>query len=785
MGDTPPPPAMTHEPDSRRDHLGNTLRASEIRYRRLFETAHDGILLLNADTAQIEDVNPYLIKMLGYSHGQFLGKKLWEVGPFADIALSKEMFAELQVKGYVRYDDLPLKTINGVRIDVEFVSNAYDCDGIKVIQCNIRDISERKAAERELHARELRYKAVTTSATDAFVTSDAAGRIVGWNPSAERIFGYAEAEIIGQPLALLLPQRILKRHLDNNKASVQTGSERGIVGKTVERMGRRKDASEFPLELSLAEWTVGDNPFFTAIIRDVTTSKAAEARIQRQTKLYAALSQCNKAIVHCVSEEELFPKVCRAAVLFGDMKMAWIGMVNPETLMVLPSACFGDDAAYIREAAISVDADSPFGGGPTGTAIRNDQPSWCQDFLNDPLTAPWHEHGKRAGFAALASLPLHRKGRVVGVFSLYSGVANSFDEPARELLIEMATDISFALDNFAREAQRRKAEEQLYAAEEKFRGLVEQAIAGIFILQNGKLVYVNPRGAEIIGPGSTDDLIGTDLFHWVAEADRDRVVETMLRLHDGDATSVKFDFGVLHPDGTTIHVGANAARATHDGAPAIIGMLKDISVQKRADEEILRYVERLKTALKSTVEVATMISEMRDPYTAGHERRVAEIAAAIGAELGFDADRQEGLQVAGHLHDIGKMTVPAEILSKPGKLRPAEYALIQEHAQASYDVLKGVEFPWPVAQIALQHHERMDGSGYPRGLMGDAILFDARIMAVADVVEAMSSHRPYRPGLGIEKALAEIERGSGTAYDADVASACLNLFREKNYTLPM
>lgn len=180
-----------------------------------------------------------------------------------------------------------------------------------------------------------------------------------------------------------------------------------------------------------------------------------------------------------------------------------------------------------------------------------------------------------------------------------------------------------------------------------------------------------------------------------------------------------------------------------------------------------------------------MISEMRDPYTAGHERRVAEIAAAIGAELGFDADRQEGLQVAGHLHDIGKMTVPAEILSKPGKLRPAEYALIQEHAQASYDVLKGVEFPWPVAQIALQHHERMDGSGYPRGLMGDAILFDARIMAVADVVEAMSSHRPYRPGLGIEKALAEIERGSGTAYDADVASACLNLFREKNYTLPM
>ena len=279
-------------------------------------------------------------------------------------------------------------------------------------------------------------------------------------------------------------------------------------------------------------------------------------------------------------------------------------------------------------------------------------------------------------------------------------------------------------------------------------------------------------------------MIGTDLFFWVAEDDRDRVAETMRRLFEGLAQSVTFDFAARRRDGTTIHVSANAARATHDGGPAIIGMLKDVSAQKLAAEEILRHVEQLKTALKSTIEVATVISEMRDPYTAGHERRVAEIAAAIGAELGLDADRQEGLQVAGHLHDIGKMTVPAEILSKPGKLRAAEYALIQEHAQASYDVLKGVEFPWPVAQIALQHHERMDGSGYPNGLSGEAILFDARIMAVADVVEAMSSHRPYRPGLGIEKALAEIERGRGTAYDAGVTDACLRLFRENRFLLP-
>lgn len=324
------------------------LKVSESRYRRLFETAQDGILLINAESGQIEDVNPFLMRLLNYSHEEFLGKKLWEVGPFKDIAQSKEMFLEIQTKGYVRYEDLPLKTKSGVKIEVEFVSNSYDVEGIKVIQCNVRDISERKKAE-------------------------------------------------------------------------------GIT---------------------------------------------------------------------------------------------------------------------------------------------------------------------------------------------------------------------------------------------------------------------------------------------------------------------------------------------------------------------LRYYEQLKVALRNTVEVATIISEMRDPYTAGHERRVAAIASAIGAELGFDEIRQEGLRVAGYLHDIGKVGVPSEILSKPGKISPIEFQLIQGHAQASYDVLHAMEWPWPVADVAHQHHERMDGSGYPQGLKGDEILLEARIMAVADVVEAMSSHRPYRAALGLDKALAEIELGRGAKYDSQVVNACLKLFRETGFQLP-
>ena len=188
--------------------------------------------------------------------------------------------------------------------------------------------------------------------------------------------------------------------------------------------------------------------------------------------------------------------------------------------------------------------------------------------------------------------------------------------------------------------------------------------------------------------------------------------------------------------------------------------------------------------MHSTIEVVSTIGELRDPYTHGHEHRVGDIAVAIATEMGLPEDRIEGICVAGYLHDVGKIAVPAEILSKPSKLSKVEFDLVKQHAQQSYEILKNVEFPWPVAEAAWQHHERLDGSGYPRGLKGDAIILEARILAVADTLEAMASHRPYRPGLGIDKALAEIERGRGTAYDPLVVDACLRLFSEKNFKLP-
>ena len=321
------------------------------------------------------------------------------------------------------------------------------------------------------------------------------------------------------------------------------------------------------------------------------------------------------------------------------------------------------------------------------------------------------------------------------------------------------------------------------AAAEQFRGLVEQSIAGIYIVQDGKFVYANPRFAEIRGYQSADELIGREPLSLVAEKDRAMIVENDRLLLSGEVRNMGYAFTALCKDGSTTEVGAHAANATYQGRPAVIGLMQDISEKIRAEETLQHYVTQLEVAFKSTVQVATSLSEMRDPYTTGHSRRVAEIATALSAELGFDAQRQEGMRVAGYLHDIGKISVPSEILAKPGRLDPIEFDLIKEHAQGGYDILKGVEFPWPVAEVARQHHERIDGSGYPQGLKGEEILLEARILAVADVVEAMSSDRPYRPGLGIDRALAEIERGRGSAYDPGVVDACLRLFREQGYAV--
>jgi putative two-component system response regulator len=202
---------------------------------------------------------------------------------------------------------------------------------------------------------------------------------------------------------------------------------------------------------------------------------------------------------------------------------------------------------------------------------------------------------------------------------------------------------------------------------------------------------------------------------------------------------------------------------------------------ERANALLRTSETRSRSLTTAVVETISKMVEYRDPYTTGHERRVGDLAAAIASRLGYCTEKLNGLRIGGYLHDVGKIAVPSEILTKPGRLTDTEFMLIKAHTQVGYDILSGIDFPWQVAEMARQHHERLDGSGYPRGLVGEQILPEARILAVADVVEAMVSHRPYRPAIGLKEALAEIEQGRGSCYESTVVDACLHLFREGGF----
>jgi len=212
-----------------------------------------------------------------------------------------------------------------------------------------------------------------------------------------------------------------------------------------------------------------------------------------------------------------------------------------------------------------------------------------------------------------------------------------------------------------------------------------------------------------------------------------------------------------------------------------VQLRREVDHRRQVQQQLQQSLQRLKSIIGGTVMAIAMTVEKRDPYTSGHQHRVAELSKAIGTELGLPQDQLEGLYIASAIHDIGKISLPAEILSKPSHLSSIEMSLVQAHAQAGYDILQSVDFPWPVADIVLQHHERLNGSGYPQGLSGEAILPEARIVGVADVVETMSSHRPYRPSMGLDKALEEITAQKGLLYDPAAVDACLALMHQKRF----
>lgn len=329
---------------------------------------------------------------------------------------------------------------------------------------------------------------------------------------------------------------------------------------------------------------------------------------------------------------------------------------------------------------------------------------------------------------------------------------------------------------------RKHAEEALRQSEEKYRRITENMSDIVTEVDaQGIIQYISPSHRRLFGV-NPENLIDQAAFDGVHPEDRDRAVaEFMEGVHA--KTDRALEYRYRHADGHYIWL-RSSGHPLYDASGEFIGAIistSDITDRKWAEEELHRTLESLRKSFAATIQVMSSAVESRDPYTAGHQIRAADLARAIATEMRLPQEKIDGLRMAGTIHDIGKLSIPSEILSKPTKLSKLEFSLIKEHSSKGFEMLKDVESPWPLAEIVYQHHERMDGSGYPRHLKGEEIMMEARILAVADVVEAMATHRPYRPALGLNAALAEIESHKGTLYDQEAVVACLRLFKEKGF----
>jgi len=570
------------------------LRQCEFRYRRLFETAKDGILLIDAEAGRIADINQRVIDLLGYPREEYLGKVLWNVAPFKGSTAAKVAFAELREKRYLHCEELPLETKDGRRIAVELVCNAYPEGDRTLMQCNIRDISERRLADARIMESEAQFRALVEQQIAGIYIARDDGTLAYVNPHFAEMFGYTSAEVIGRPLLDFVP-----------------------------------DAEKVAVAASL---------------------RALKAGKAKSNQMALAIKRKNG-----------------------------------------------------------------------GTA----------DIL------------------------AHR------ALAAYEG---------RPAIVGVALDIT----------ERKRMEEDLRLSEERFRLLIEEAPDAILVYDadRDRFVGANRTAERLFGCGR-DELLRLGPRHFYAPEQPDgRLSEGSFAEHTERALAgaeTFFERRIHNAKGKDLLCEVRLVRLPSLEGRLIRASFVDISERKQAEQALRRSMEGTIQALAGTI-------ELRDPYTAGHHRRTATLAVAMAREMGLSEAQIEGIKVAGVIHDLGKINVPAEILSKPGTLSQAEFDLLKGHPQTGYDILKGIDFPWPIAQIVLQHHERLDGSGYPRGLVGEEMLIEAKILAVADVVEAMTSHRPYRPAPGVDVALAEIEARAGRLYDDAAVQACLRLFRERGFT---
>ncbi|MFH0788145.1 MAG: PAS domain S-box protein [Pseudomonadota bacterium] len=584
---------------------------------------------------------------------------------------------------------------------------------------------ERRKAEKALRESQEYFKAIIQNSSDIILIVDKLGTITYASPSIERILGYGPDELIGK--------RTLDLIVSDDKPRAIADFGRALLTKdpipNVFRL-RHKNGTERILE-GIGK-NLLDNPFvagFLMNVRDVTERQRTKEALQQSEKKY-------RTILESIEEGYFEVDLKGCFTFFNDALSELLGYSQDEIM--------GKNNRDYMPPRTSEEIFSLFNQiYKTGRPVKKH----VYEVIKKDGTHGFHE--------LAASLMRDENGTPTG----FCGIAHDITD-------------------------RKRAEETMQESAELLKNYLENAPDGIYMSDlQGHFLYGNRKCEEIIGY-RREELIGKNFLelNLLSENSLTKAAQ-LLQANMEDGATGPDEIELISKEGLLIPVEINTNVVQRCNQKIVIASVRDITERKQASMKLLLSLEKLRKALGGIIQAMALTVETRDPYTSGHQRRVADLARSIAREMGLPEEQVDGLRMAGIVHDLGKISVPAEILSKPTKLSNLELSLIKVHPQAGYNILKDIDFPWPLAEIVFQHHERMDGSGYPQGLLGANILLEARILAVADVVEAIASHRPYRPALGIDAALEEIQKNRGLLYDAEPVDACLTLFREKGYHL--
>jgi len=713
---------------TQRKKVTEALLESEEKHRNIFEAANDAIFLFYE--GRFLDCNSKTLSMYGCEKkSDIIGRSPFDFSPTKqpDGRDSKKKGLEY-IKAAIsgKPQSFYWKHIrkNGTSFDAEVSLNLIVLGGLKHLQAIVRDVTERKLVEEELKSSEERLKHLFEYAPDAYYLSDLKGNFIDGNRAAEDLLGHKKNDIIGKNFLNL---KILSAQ-DTSKAVKLLA--KNILGKGTgpdEFALHRKDSTKVIAEIRTYPIKIKDKTLVLGIARDISERKQAELALQESEEKFRNISDSAQDAILMVDSQGKISYWNKAAEkIFGYTFQEALGK-KMHTLI----------------------------------APQRFHKAHKDSFLK------FKQIGQGAVFGKVLELKALKKGGEEFPIELAVSMTKIKGE---KNIIGIVRDIT----------ERKRAEEEL----QKLASVVHYSSELVNLASlDGKMIFLNEAGGKIFGidPKAVDKHIIMEVIpEHLADLVTNELLPALIKhgKWEGDLQYRNIKTGGL----TDVHAMCFTVKDPETGTPKYLANVSlDITERKKERGKLEESYQKLQKAIAGNIQLMATTVEIRDPYTAGHQRRVADLARAIAVEMELPKDQIEGIYMAGVIHDVGKISVPSEILSKPGELTEMEFSLIQTHPQVGYDILKEIEFPWPISQIVYQHHERMDGNGYPQGLKGKNILLEARIMCVADVVEAMASHRPYRPSLGIDIALQEIEKHSGTLYDESVVNACTKVFKEKHF----